>query len=123
MTSVYRPSTAVVKTCAATTVPRKPTTIDAYVPAAAPARRRRTVPSISAASVVRASDRPHYSTSVRPPLLRDVSVGALVLAATLPIVFLHLRYQPSVVVGPATVKLSDAMVLLTALAAVAAVRA
>jgi hypothetical protein len=42
----------------------------------------------------------------------------IILAATIPIVFLHLRYQPSVVVGPATVKLSDVMVLLTALAAV-----
>lgn len=59
---------------------------------------------------------------MRPPLFRDVSAGALVLAATIPIVFLHLDYQPSVVVGPATVKLSDVMVLLTALAAVAALR-
>lgn len=59
---------------------------------------------------------------MRPPVPRDVSVGALVLAATIPIVFLHVRYQPSVVVGPATVKLSDVMVLLTALAAAAAVR-
>jgi O-antigen ligase len=53
---------------------------------------------------------------------RDVSVGALILAATIPVVFLHLRYQPSFAVGPATVKLSDVMVLLTALAAAAAVR-
>ena len=60
---------------------------------------------------------------MRPPLPRDVSAGALVLAATLPIVFLHLNYQPSFRAGPATVKLSDIMVLLTAAAAVAAVRA
>ena len=56
-------------------------------------------------------------------LPRDISAGALVLAATLPIVFLHLNYQPSFKAGPATVKLSDLMVLATALAAVGAVRA
>lgn len=56
-------------------------------------------------------------------LPRDLSVGALVLAATIPVVFLHVRFQPAVVAGPATVKLSDALVLLTALtAATAAVR-
>jgi O-Antigen ligase len=65
---------------------------------------------------------PDYTRPVRPPLSRDVSVGAVVLAVTLPIVFLHVNYQPSFGVGPATVKLSDVMVLLTALAAVAAVR-
>src|SRR5579872_4250494 len=108
MTSVYSPSSAVENTRAATSVPRKPMTIDAYVPTAAPARRRRTVPSISAASVVRPS---HYTRPVR-------RLPVLILAATIPIVFLHVRYQPSVVVGPATVKLSDVMVLLTALAAV-----
>jgi hypothetical protein len=48
---------------------------------------------------------------------RSVSVGAAVLAATLPILFLHVDYQPSVSVSSATFKLSDAMVLLTALAA------
>lgn len=51
-------------------------------------------------------------------LPRGVSAGVLVLAATIPIVFLHLSYQPSVVVGPATVKLSDVAILLTAVAAV-----
>ena len=51
-------------------------------------------------------------------LPRDLSAGVLVLAATIPIVFLHLSYQPSVVVGPATVKLSDVAILLTAVAAV-----
>lgn len=56
-------------------------------------------------------------------LPRGVSVGALVLAATIPTVFLHLNYQPSFAAGPATVKLSDLMVLLTALAALAALRA
>lgn len=60
---------------------------------------------------------------MRLPLTRDVSGGALVLAAALPIVFLHLNFQPSFRAGPATVKLSDVMVLLTALAAVAALRA
>ncbi|HKT43998.1 MAG TPA: hypothetical protein VJQ85_04295 [Gaiellaceae bacterium] len=52
----------------------------------------------------------------------NVSAGALVLAAALPLVFLHVNYQPSFKAGPATVKLSDVMVLLTALAAVAALR-
>jgi hypothetical protein len=47
----------------------------------------------------------------------DVSLGALVLAATLPIVFLHLRYQPSVAAGLVTFKLSDAAVLVTAVTA------
>ncbi len=56
-------------------------------------------------------------------LPRDISGGALVLAAALPIVFLHLNYQPSFRAGPATVKLSDLMVLAAALAAAAAVRA
>lgn len=65
---------------------------------------------------------PDYTRPVRPPLPRDVSAGAFVLAAALPIVFLHVNYQPSFTAGPATVKLSDVMVLLTALAAVAAVR-
>ena len=54
-------------------------------------------------------------------LLRGLSPGGVVLAATLPIVFLHVNYQPSVSVQLAgvspTFKLSDAMVLLTALAA------
>jgi hypothetical protein len=56
----------------------------------------------------------------RLALPADVSVGAVVLAATLPIVFLHVNYQPAVTLGPATFKLSDAAVLLTALAAAAA---
>lgn len=56
-------------------------------------------------------------------LPRGVSAGALVLAVTVPLVFLHVRYQPAVAIGPASVKLSDALVLATALAAaVAAVR-
>jgi O-antigen ligase len=53
-----------------------------------------------------------------------VTVGGAVVAATLPIVFLHLRYQPAVSLhtggASATFKLSDAMVLATALAALAA---
>ncbi len=57
-------------------------------------------------------------------LLRGLSPGGVVLAATLPIVFLHVDYQPSVSIPLAgvspTFKLSDAMVLLTALAALAA---
>jgi hypothetical protein len=53
-------------------------------------------------------------------LPRDVSAGALILAATLPIVFLHLNYQPSVSAGIVTIKLSDVAVLLTAVAALAA---
>ncbi len=54
----------------------------------------------------------------RLALLADVTPGALVLAAALPIVFLHLRYQPDVVVGRATVKLSDIAILAVAVAAV-----
>jgi len=56
-------------------------------------------------------------------LVRTVSPGAVLFAATLPIVFLHVDYQPKVA-GPlgATVKLSDAMILLTALAAAVAAR-
>jgi hypothetical protein len=53
-------------------------------------------------------------------LPRSVSAGAVVLAATLPIAFLHVDYQPAVSLGRATVKLSDAMVLLTALVALRA---
>ena len=52
-----------------------------------------------------------------------MSAGALVLAIALPIVFLHVNYQPSFKAGPATVKLSDVMVLAVALAAAAALRA
>ncbi len=49
------------------------------------------------------------------------SIGGVVLAATLPILFLHVDYQPAVSLpAGATFKLSDAMVLLTALAAAAA---
>ena len=54
-------------------------------------------------------------------LPRGVSVGGLVFAATLPIVFLHVDYQPSAALPlGATFKLSDGMVLLSALAAAAA---
>jgi hypothetical protein len=53
----------------------------------------------------------------RIALPADVTPGAVVLAATLPVVFLHIRFQPAVVLGPVTFKLSDALVLLTALAA------
>jgi hypothetical protein len=67
---------------------------------------------------------------VRPPaaavprgqllvLPRDISAGALVLAVTLPVVFLHVRFQPSIALGPVTFKLSDALVVLTALTAAA----
>jgi hypothetical protein len=51
---------------------------------------------------------------------RSVSGGAIVLAATLPIVFLHVDYQPALSLGRATIKLSDAMVLVTALVALRA---
>lgn len=52
---------------------------------------------------------------------RGASAGGLVLAATLPIVFLHVDYQPAASLPfGATFKLSDAMVLLTALVATAA---
>jgi hypothetical protein len=52
---------------------------------------------------------------------RGASPGAVVLAATLPVVFLHVDYQPSLSLPlGATFKLSDAMVLLTAVAALAA---
>jgi len=50
-------------------------------------------------------------------LLADVTPGALLLAAALPIVFLHLRYQPDVVAGRATIKLSDLAILVVAVAA------
>jgi hypothetical protein len=54
-------------------------------------------------------------------LPRGDSVGGLVFAATLPIVFLHVDYQPSAALPlGATFKLSDGMVLLSALAAAAA---
>jgi hypothetical protein len=54
-------------------------------------------------------------------LPHGVSLGGLVFAATLPIVFLHIDYQPAVSLPfGATFKLSDAMVLLTALAAAGA---
>ena len=54
-------------------------------------------------------------------LPRGASVGGLVFAATLPIVFLHVDYQPSAALPlGATFKLSDGMVLLSALAAAAA---
>jgi O-antigen ligase len=51
---------------------------------------------------------------------RSVSGGAVVLAATLPIVFLHVDYQPSLSLGRATIKLSDAVILVTALVALTA---
>lgn len=51
---------------------------------------------------------------------RGASTGGLVFAATLPIVFLHADYQPALSLPfGATFKLSDAMVLLTAVAAAA----
>jgi hypothetical protein len=53
----------------------------------------------------------------RLALLADVTPGAVVLAAALPIVFLHLSYQPDLVVGRATVKLSDIAILAVAVAA------
>lgn len=50
-----------------------------------------------------------------------ISVAGLVFAATLPILFLHVDYQPAVSLPlGASFKLSDAMVLLTAVLAVAA---
>jgi len=55
-----------------------------------------------------------------------VSFGGLVFAAAIPILFLHVQYQPSVVLHAGgtsvTLKLSDAMVLLAALAAAATLR-
>ncbi|HVH51059.1 MAG TPA: O-antigen ligase family protein [Gaiellaceae bacterium] len=55
-----------------------------------------------------------------------MTIGGVVLAATIPIVFLHLRYQPAVTLhaggASETFKLSDAMVLLTAVAALVSVR-
>jgi hypothetical protein len=53
----------------------------------------------------------------RLALLAGVTPGAVVLAAALPIVFLHLSYQPDLVVGRATVKLSDIAILAVAVAA------
>ncbi len=67
--------------------------------------------------------RPPAAALPRAQLLalpRDVSAGALVLALALPIVFLHVNYQPSFGAGSATVKLSDLAVLATAVAALAA---
>jgi len=72
---------------------------------------------------VRSSDAALQGPSRGQPLAwpRSVSPGALVLAATLPVVFLHVDYQPAVSLPlSATFKLSDAMILLTALAALAA---
>ncbi|MGH2933915.1 MAG: hypothetical protein ACRDL2_05290 [Gaiellaceae bacterium] len=67
--------------------------------------------------------RPPAAALPRAQLLvlpRGVSAAVVVLAATMPIVFLHVRYQPSLSAGIVTVKLSDLAVLLTALAAAAA---
>lgn len=47
-------------------------------------------------------------------------MGAVVLAAALPVVFLHLNYQPSFSAGSATIKLSDLAILAVVVAAVAA---
>lgn len=71
--------------------------------------------------------RSNWPSATLPDVLPGrVTVGGLVLAATLPIVFLHLRYQPAVTLhaagASATFKLSDAMVLLTAIATLATVR-
>ncbi len=52
--------------------------------------------------------------------MRSWSAGAVLLAAALPVVFLHVNYQPSFPVGTATVKLSDLAILSVALAALAA---
>ena len=55
-----------------------------------------------------------------------LSVGGLVLAAAMPILFLHVDYQPKVVVSAggtgATIKLSDVVVIVVALTAAAAAR-
>ncbi len=51
---------------------------------------------------------------------RAADLLALVPAAAIPLLFLHARYQPAVVVGPLTVYLSDVAVGLTVLAAVVA---
>ena len=45
---------------------------------------------------------------------------ALVPAAALPLIFLHVRYQPSVTVGPASVVASDLAVLAVVVAALVA---
>src|SRR5579862_8518111 len=102
------------------------------MPAAAPARRRRTEPSIAGqcseglcrATItlgrVRSPDAALTGAPRARPLaalLADVTPGALLLAAALPIVFLHLRYQPDVVAGRATIKLSDLAILVVAVAA------
>jgi hypothetical protein len=66
--------------------------------------------------------------AVRPvdaaPPRRRPTVGAAVLALALPLVFLHIRYQPSVALPPhATLKLQDVAVLMVGVAAaVVAVR-
>lgn len=53
----------------------------------------------------------------RPPAAPQISAGALVLAASLPIVFLHIRFQPSVGVPfGGTLKLQDGAVLAVAVA-------
>jgi O-Antigen ligase len=56
----------------------------------------------------------------------ELSTGGLVLAAAMPILFLHVDYQPSLVVtvggAAVTVKLSDVVVLVVALTAAALVR-
>jgi hypothetical protein len=56
-------------------------------------------------------------------LIRTFSPGALVFAATVPILFLHVDYQPAAgLPAGVTFKLSDAMVLLTAACALGAAR-
>lgn len=54
----------------------------------------------------------------RLPCWRAADLLALVAAASLPLIFLHVRYQPKLVVGRATAYASDFAILLTVLAAI-----
>ena len=83
-------------------------------------------PAYSAAVTTSALDRTSSSASVRGLVSRD-ALGALVLVASLPFLFSHERYQPSLGVGAGgttiDVRLSDvAVVLVAGAAAVAASR-
>jgi len=69
----------------------------------------------------------HVSSAVAPTHSADVqrqpAIGALILAASVPLLFLHVRYQPSIDVGlgstTASATLSDMAVLAVAIAAFA----
>jgi O-Antigen ligase len=70
-----------------------------------------------------AGPRQEATAALLPELARRVSPGAVVLAAALPILFLHVQYQPSTALPlGGQFKLQDAAVLAVAVAALAEIR-